>query len=116
MDEIVQHGYDDTSMAQIAARAGASKETLYAWFGDKSGLIQALIESNADLAVRVPEPESVSEDSSLAEVRMRCLPAVFTGHSAPSPGTGRLGLASPRVENSCQRQTRLTASNRGPDR
>jgi AcrR family transcriptional regulator len=30
-------------MREIAGRAGASKETLYAWFGDKRGLFEELI-------------------------------------------------------------------------
>lgn len=44
----VAHGYGDTTMAMIARRAGASKETLYAWFGDKEGLTRELIEWGAD--------------------------------------------------------------------
>jgi len=34
-------------MFEIARRASASKETLYAWFGDKRGLFEALIVRNA---------------------------------------------------------------------
>lgn len=35
-------------MQAIADRAGASKETLYSWFGGREGVVSALIESNAD--------------------------------------------------------------------
>ncbi len=44
---LATHGYRDTTMLQIAQRAGASKETLYAWFGDKPGLFEAIIQRNA---------------------------------------------------------------------
>lgn len=40
---LVERGYDGTTMRAIAERAHASKETLYAWFGDKEGLFAALI-------------------------------------------------------------------------
>ena len=54
-DEILDHavevlaerGYRDASMLEIAKRAAASKETLYAWFGDKQGLFEAAIRRNA---------------------------------------------------------------------
>lgn len=35
-------------MASVARRAGASKETLYAWFGGRDELLGAVIEANAD--------------------------------------------------------------------
>ena len=35
-------------MLAIARRAGASKETLYSWFGSRDGLFSAMIVSNAD--------------------------------------------------------------------
>lgn len=44
-------GYESLTMQRIAARAGASKETLYVWFGSRDGLLQALIERNADESV-----------------------------------------------------------------
>lgn len=47
-DVLVERGYAKATMAAIARRAGASKETLYAWFGDKEGLFAALIRRQAD--------------------------------------------------------------------
>lgn len=41
-------GYDNVTMLLIAQRAGASKETLYSWFGNREGLFAELIEHNAD--------------------------------------------------------------------
>jgi AcrR family transcriptional regulator len=47
-DELLEHGYEKLTMLGIASRAGASKETLYAWFGNREGLFAALITANAD--------------------------------------------------------------------
>ena len=40
---LAERGYRDASMREIARRAHASKETLYSWFGDKSGLFEQLV-------------------------------------------------------------------------
>lgn len=45
--ELREKGYRGTTMLAVARRAGASKETLYAWFGDKRGLFRALVAANA---------------------------------------------------------------------
>lgn len=50
--ELREKGYRGTTMLAVARRAGASKETLYAWFGDKRGLFRALVAANA-AAVRL---------------------------------------------------------------
>jgi AcrR family transcriptional regulator len=47
VEVLAEKGFRDTSMLEIAKRASASKETLYAWFGDKQGLFKAVIERNA---------------------------------------------------------------------
>lgn len=46
--ELVENGYDHVTMLGIASRAGASKETLYAWFGSRDALVRRLIERSAD--------------------------------------------------------------------
>lgn len=43
---LVERGYRDTTMLEVAQRAAASKETLYAWFGDKLGLFEAVVRRN----------------------------------------------------------------------
>ncbi len=47
IEVLAEKGYRDASMLEIARRASASKETLYAWFGDKRGLFEAVIQGNA---------------------------------------------------------------------
>lgn len=49
---LAEKGYRSTSMLQIAKRAQASNETLYAWYGNKQGLFRRIIEENGR-AVRV---------------------------------------------------------------
>ena len=40
---IIEHGFGQVTMLQIAERCGASKETLYSWFGSKEGLFAELV-------------------------------------------------------------------------
>jgi AcrR family transcriptional regulator len=40
---LAERGYRGASMREIAERAQASKETLYAWFGNKRGLFEELV-------------------------------------------------------------------------
>jgi AcrR family transcriptional regulator len=47
---LVERGYQHTTMAAVAQRAGSSKETLYAWFGSKQGLFTALVRRQAEAA------------------------------------------------------------------
>lgn len=48
--ELVDRSYENVTMLGIARRAGASKETLYSWFGNKGGLLKELIEQDAATA------------------------------------------------------------------
>ncbi|TDD60235.1 TetR/AcrR family transcriptional regulator [Actinomadura rubrisoli] len=48
--EVAERGYAGTTMLAVARRAGASKETLYAWHGNKRGLFAALIRRQAEQA------------------------------------------------------------------
>ncbi len=49
--ELVDHGYEKTTMDRVAKRAQASKSTLYSWFGDKEGLAAAVITAGSDEVV-----------------------------------------------------------------
>lgn len=48
MAVLLEVGYERTTTEAIARRAKASKQTLYAWFGDRQGIFRTLIERNAD--------------------------------------------------------------------
>jgi len=45
---LAERGYRDTTMLEVARRSSASKETLYAWFGNKTRFFQTLIAHNAE--------------------------------------------------------------------
>jgi AcrR family transcriptional regulator len=63
---LAERGYRDASMLEIARRSQASKETLYAWFGDKRGLFEELVRWQAARvdAVIAPNLEHGSDDPS----------------------------------------------------
>lgn len=44
---LAERGYGGMSMLAVAKAAGASNETLYRWYGDKPGLVRAMIAGNA---------------------------------------------------------------------
>ncbi len=50
LSELAAAGWDRFTMAGAARRAGASTETLYAWFGNRDGLIRRMIQRNADVS------------------------------------------------------------------
>lgn len=45
---LAEKGFQHMSMLAVAKAAKASNETLYRWYGDKTGLFRSLIETNAD--------------------------------------------------------------------
>jgi AcrR family transcriptional regulator len=63
---LAERGYRGASMREIAERAQASKETLYAWFGNKRGLFEELVGWQAERvdAVIAPSLERDSDDPS----------------------------------------------------
>ncbi|MDT0327445.1 TetR/AcrR family transcriptional regulator C-terminal domain-containing protein [Nocardiopsis lambiniae] len=46
--ELLERGVAGITMQAVATRAGSSKESLYAWFGHRQGLLAALIEWQAE--------------------------------------------------------------------
>ena len=50
---IIETGLSRFSMLALAQRMGMSKETLYAWFGSKSGLLAELVQGNAGRMVEL---------------------------------------------------------------
>ena len=63
---LAERGYRGASMREIAERAQASKETLYAWFGNKKGLFEELVGWQAERvdAVIAPNLERDTDDPS----------------------------------------------------
>ena len=61
-DLVVERGAGGVTMSAIAGRAGASKETLYTWFGDRAGLLAALVRRNAEATNRAVEQALHGDD------------------------------------------------------
>jgi TetR/AcrR family transcriptional repressor of mexJK operon len=109
----LEKGYANTTLDDIIARSGGSRQTLYALFGGKQGLFAALVterssrifscwEEDSDLLDRPPEQV-------LVEVGMRYLEAVTTPEAL---GVYRLVVAE------CMSMKELAEQfwERGPDR
>lgn len=95
-----RHGFAGTTMQALAREAHASMETLYRWYGDKTGLYRALIARNTD-EVAAALDRSLARGASglhrLAEAGPALLTmllgprAVALNRAAASDATGSLG-------------------------
>lgn len=93
-------GYAGASMLAIAKAARASNETLYNWYGDKTGLFRALVVRNAE-EVRSLLEEGLQDDrpglAILRELGSRLLAllisprAIQLNRAAAADPTGELG-------------------------
>jgi TetR/AcrR family transcriptional repressor of mexJK operon len=66
----LEQGFKGASMSEIARRAGASKQTLYARYPSKAALFAALVERKASLLFKAIGP--LNEDRSLRETLVHC--------------------------------------------
>lgn len=97
---LAEKGYASTSMLSIAKRAKCSNETMYNWYGDKKGLIEAMVTRNAqhakDLLTAALEAEApVTETletfgAALLELLLGDRPIALNRAAAADP-TGELG-------------------------
>ena len=91
-------GYDGLTMLAVARAAKASNETLYRWYGDKQGLIEALIRRNTE---RVHEVLGSCEGQTVQDTLRQVGPvllgmllgsrAIALNRAAAADGTGALG-------------------------
>ena len=65
---LAERGYRGASMREIAERAQASKETLYAWFGNKRGLFEELVRWQAERVDAVIAPNLEHDNNDPSEV------------------------------------------------
>jgi AcrR family transcriptional regulator len=112
----LEHGYAGATIDLVVARAGASKATVYSFFGGKEGLFSALIDERAErILAGFPdiEIENVDVRAALTDIARRYM------HVAMSPdaiGLYRLMVAEgprfPDLASSFYRvgQDRVTAS------
>ena len=93
-------GYGGTSMLAIARAAKASNETLYNWYGDKTGLFAALVRRNA-AEVKALLEEQIAAGGDAVDTLARVGPvllqlvtsdrAVALNRAAAADPTGELG-------------------------
>ncbi|MEM8902243.1 MAG: TetR/AcrR family transcriptional regulator [Actinomycetota bacterium] len=95
--ELVEHGAERVTMLGIAERAGASKETLYSWFGNRLGLLRAMIEENADgAAARVRA--ALGDDADPRETLVGFAAGLLTLLTDPrSVALNRAAMTSPEL-------------------
>lgn len=97
LDELIEHGYERVTMLGIASRAGASKETLYNWFGSKEGLFAALIKANADQSAQRIE-EALDDRADPVETLVGYATGLLTLLTSPgSVALNRAAMSSPEL-------------------
>ncbi len=99
---LLDQGYDNLSMLAVAKKAKASNETLYRWYGDKTGLFSALVDRNAE-NIRQSLRECIESTSSPTEALrnfgrhllgvLSNPAAVALNRAAAADTTGTLGTA-----------------------
>ena len=108
-EELIAYGYEKTTMLGIAKRAEASKETLYAWFGNKEGLFSTLIKHQAETTVeRVKGALETSADprTTLTDFATGLLKLLL---GEPSVSLNRAAMASPELAAVLLKYGRYTA-------
>ena len=97
-----EKGFAGLSMLAVAKRAKASNETLYRWYGDKTGLFRALITGNAArvsetldvVLMRGGEADQVLDEVGRALLDMLLSPrAIALNRAAASDASNTLGAA-----------------------
>ena len=93
------HGFERTSMDQIAAEAGVSKLTVYSHFGDKDALFAAAVKSHCDTQL----PDTLFDASPGTPLRERLLKiadAFFAIISSPEAIAGHRIMCTPQITSS----------------
>jgi AcrR family transcriptional regulator len=93
MEEFTRHGADGARIDRIARKAGASKERLYAYFGDKQGLFDEAVRDaveRSSMAVGIEADDLVSYAGRMAE------------HFFQNPDDLRM-MSWMRLEEQCER-------------
>lgn len=94
-----QHGYEGTSMDQIAAEAGVSKLTVYSHFGDKSALFGTVVRAYCEQSL----PNALFEPTPGTPLRERLLQiarAFFAMIGSPEAVAGHRVMCTPKVNDS----------------
>jgi AcrR family transcriptional regulator len=102
IDLLLAEGYDNMSMLAVARKAKASNETLYRWYGDKTGLFTALVDRNAEdirealenCIGKASSPDEAMKRFGRSLLRVLTNPAAIAlNRAAAADATGTLGAA-----------------------
>ncbi|MDJ0639084.1 MAG: TetR/AcrR family transcriptional regulator [Paracoccaceae bacterium] len=94
-----KRGFDGLSMQAVARSAKASNETLYRWYGDKTGLFKALIRGNATSvndAISIDGTPALQQLETIGTVLLSMLlgpRAIALNKAAAADASGELGRA-----------------------
>lgn len=61
-DILEESGYKDFTLDAVVARAGASKPTIYRWWGSKAALIREVYELSGEASLVIPSTGSLEQD------------------------------------------------------
>ncbi|HBR2605938.1 TPA: TetR/AcrR family transcriptional regulator [Klebsiella pneumoniae] len=61
-DILEENGYKDFTLDAVVARAGASKPTIYRWWGSKAALIREVYELSGEASLVIPSTGSLEQD------------------------------------------------------
>ncbi len=98
-EELLESGYEGVTMLRIAQRAGASKETLYAWFGNREGLFAALITRNGDQVAQGVEKALAGRGSAKNTLTGFCNSLLTLLTSSQALALNRAAMNSPELAN-----------------
>ncbi|MFI6576036.1 TetR/AcrR family transcriptional regulator C-terminal domain-containing protein [Nocardiopsis sp. NPDC050513] len=110
--ELLEHGIARTTMHAVATRAGSSKESLYTWFGNRQGLLAALIERQAhhvDTALTAAIDHTADPRTTLTAITRNLL-TLLTGDT--STALNRAAMTSPELAELLLRHGRHTTGPR----
>lgn len=98
-----QKGFKGLSMQGLARAAKASNETLYRWYGDKTGLLEALIRRNSDIVRQAlsdrTQDDAMQDLAAVGPVLLKMLlggRAIALNRAAAADPDGPLGRALAR--------------------
>ncbi len=81
-DVFLEFGYEQANMAEIVRRAGGSLSTLYAQFGGKKGLFEAMIDSRVEMVTQQMQAE-LATHAPLRQGLQRIGQHFLTLHASP---------------------------------
>lgn len=110
--EFSSKGFDGASMESIARQAQASKETLYAWFGNKEKLFDTLLHNRIEAFTAPYQPGTFGADSPPDKVLEAIAADVMRFMLAVEPLSRSMGAMNENAAKARRSAGRLVATER----